>query len=245
MSSRETEPRQRRSCLAKAIMSGVDGGILGGVIGSLMASRAVLSVGLSVESVKLIARSGVASAFSFGGFLAVYNGGICSLERFRKRRDMANPFIVGALVGVGGAIPGYLTPQPQAPWAFRNPRALFGAGLSSALLCSFFWSLSSGSSSSSESPASSPTSPPSEQAAPALEQLQAKQSLPALSSPRTLPSNTSLDEGQLPEAAGAVDPPLAEGLSDPALPEPSSLPEALPAYQTAPSEQLQDPWASK
>ena len=32
---------------------------------------------------------------------------------------------------LAGALPGFLTPMPTAPWAYRNPRALAGAGKNS------------------------------------------------------------------------------------------------------------------
>merc|ERR1719198_1372017 len=47
-------------------------------------------------------------------------------------------------MGLAGALPGFLTPMPTAPWAYRNPRALAGAALSSGALCSFFWWFSNG-----------------------------------------------------------------------------------------------------
>ena len=76
------------------------------------------------------------SAISLGGFLSFYNGGTCSLERARGKKDAFNPFAVGGLIGIAGGLPGYLTPMPHAPYLYRNTRALAGAGLSSALLCS-------------------------------------------------------------------------------------------------------------
>uniref|UniRef100_A0A7S0L0E6 Mitochondrial import inner membrane translocase subunit TIM22 n=1 Tax=Coccolithus braarudii TaxID=221442 RepID=A0A7S0L0E6_9EUKA len=110
-----------------------------------MASRAALSIGLHADAVRLVFGGAVAGAMQFGGFLAVYNGGICTTERLRGKRDMANPFVVGGVMGVSGALPSFVQPTSSAPWAYRNPRALAAAGLSSAMMCSFFWSLGSSS----------------------------------------------------------------------------------------------------
>ena len=123
--------RRQRSCLAQTIGSAIDGGIFGGAIGSIMATGNALQLGLTNGGFRLILRSGAASAVSIGGFLATYNGGVCSLERWRKRRDVVNPFIIGGIMGVAGAVPGYLTPHPAAPWAYRNPRALVSGGFTS------------------------------------------------------------------------------------------------------------------
>ena len=84
----------------------------------------------------------VRSGLSFASFLATYNGGTCVLENARGKRDVFNPFVVGGGIGLAGALPGWMTPLPHAPWTYRNNRALVGAGLSSALLCSFFYMLS-------------------------------------------------------------------------------------------------------
>ena len=92
----DDETRKRRpGCLARAIGSGLDGGIMGGAIGAIMASGTALQAGFSGGGLQLLARAGFRSAISFGGFLASYNGGICSLERMRGKRDFINPFVVG------------------------------------------------------------------------------------------------------------------------------------------------------
>ena len=131
--------RRQRSCLGKAIASGLDGGLLGAAIGAIMASGSAFQLGFSRAGAMLIGRAGLSSALSFGGFLSVYNGGICSLERWRAKQDAFNPFVVGGFIGVAGALPGYVVALPHAPWSYRSPRALVGAGLSTAMLCSFFW----------------------------------------------------------------------------------------------------------
>lgn len=98
-------PRKKeRSCLALTIGAAVDGGIFGAAIGAIMASGAALQAGFTHGGLRLILRSGFATAISVGGFLGSYNGGICTLERFRKRRDAINPAIVGGIMGVVGAV---------------------------------------------------------------------------------------------------------------------------------------------
>lgn len=141
----DRKPRRQMSCLGKAITSAIEGGIIGGALGGIMASGSALSLGFSVQALGLIARLSFSSALSFGGFLAAFNGGSCSMERLRGTRDWFNPFVMGGVMGVAGALPGFFRPLPTAPWAYRNPRALAGAGLSSAALCSFFWWFSNGS----------------------------------------------------------------------------------------------------
>ena len=130
------KPRRPVSCLAKTIGAALDGGIFGAAIGGLMATGPAFSHGLMNGGMRFIMRSGMQSALSVGGFMATYNGGICSLEKLRARRDVVNPFAVGFGIGVAGALPGYLQPLPNAPWAFRNSRALVGGGFGSAMLCS-------------------------------------------------------------------------------------------------------------
>eukprot|EP00966_Prymnesium_polylepis_P065268 1514896-Prymnesium_polylepis.1 len=78
-----------------------------------MASGGALQLGFFNGGLQLMMRSGMGSAMSVGGFLASYNGGVCSLERFRRRKDAANPFVVGGAMGLVGAIPGYLVQSPQ------------------------------------------------------------------------------------------------------------------------------------
>jgi len=203
-----------------------------------MATRTALSYGFNLDALRLILRSGMTSAFSFGGFLAVYNGGICSLEKFRGSRDIVNPFVVGACIGVVGAVPGYLTPQPQAPWAFRNPRALVGAGLSSALLCSFFWGLSAGGTSRDAPAAAVQDSPP----APGFQQAPAVPQIPAVvpSAPAALPAGYDLPGARLPGLDGGRQ--TEDSL---VFSEAASGAAPLAETATASSEQLKDPWASK
>ena len=138
------QPRRKASCLAQTVGSLIDGGVFGAAIGSLMATGPAFSQGLFNGGLRIILRSGLQSALSVGGFMSVYNGGICSFESLRSKRDVLNPFLVGGLIGVAGGLPGFVRPLPTAPWAYRNPRALVGSGLGSAMLCSFFWMLSAG-----------------------------------------------------------------------------------------------------
>ena len=138
------QPRRKASCLARTVGSLIDGGVFGAAIGSLMATGPAFSQGLFNGGLRIILRSGLQSALSVGGFMSVYNGGICSFESLRSKRDVLNPFLVGGLIGVAGGLPGFVRPLPTAPWAYRNPRALVGSSLGSAMLCSFFWMLSAG-----------------------------------------------------------------------------------------------------
>jgi hypothetical protein len=139
------EPRKRRSCLARMFNSAVDGVILGGALGGIIASTRAFELGVSGGAGRFMLASSLRSGLSFAWFLASFNGGTCTLENMRGKRDVVNPFVVGGLMGVAGALPGYMTPMPHAPWTYRNNRALAGAGISSALLCSFFYFISSAS----------------------------------------------------------------------------------------------------
>lgn len=125
--------KRQRSCLAVTVGAAIDGCIFGGAIGAIMSSGTAFQAGLTNGGLQVILRSGAASALSVGGFLASYNGGVCTMERMRSRRDVVNPFIVGGVMGVLGAVPGYLRPHPAAPWAYRNPRALVSGGLTSCV----------------------------------------------------------------------------------------------------------------
>jgi len=236
------EQREQRSCLAKAVASGIDGGLFGGAIGLIMTSRTALSFGLSVHSLRILVAGTVSSAVSFGGFLACYNGGVCSLERFRRRRDAVNPFVVGGVIGVAGALPSYATPQANAPWAYRNPRTLVGAAFSSGALCSFFWVLSRG---------GQPQALP-EPAAPTPPELPASSQLP----PLPLPSSQPLEPQQanpppalvMNEASGGdwgrdEMPARLDGPADVAAPPPGDGPRLQ--AQSPSNEALNDPWASK
>ena len=158
-------PRRRRSCLVRAIGSAVDGCILGGALGGIFASGQALQLGLVGGGI-FVLRSAARSAISLGGFLSFYNGGTCSLERARGKKDAFNPFAVGGLIGIAGGLPGYLTPMPHAPYLYRNTRALAGAGLSSALLCSALPFLFGGGTPREEAPGAPPVAAPEERVAP-------------------------------------------------------------------------------
>ena len=95
--------RRQRSCLAVTISAAIDGGIFGAAIGSIMASGSALQLGIANGGLRLLMRSGMASAVSVGGFLASYNGGVCYLERFRRKRDVVNPAVVGGVSECAGA----------------------------------------------------------------------------------------------------------------------------------------------
>ena len=124
--------RRPRSCLGVTLGAALDGAIFGSAIGAFMAAGNAYRA--SSGGLKILLRSGAASGMSVGGFLATYNGGVCSLEKLRTRKDFVNPFIVGGFMGVAGAVPGYLQPLPAAPWAYRNPRALISSGFTSCVL---------------------------------------------------------------------------------------------------------------
>ena len=241
MASAEPQQGKKRtaSCLAKTVGSLLDGGVFGAAIGSLMAAGPAFSQGLFNGGLRFLVRSGLQSALSVGGFMATYNGGICSLERLRAKRDVVNPFLVGGLIGVAGSVPGFVRPLPNAPWAYRNPRALVGSGLGSALLCSFFWLLSNGAGERQPAPA------PAEPAAEATR-------VSALAPPASLPTPTAdgFPQFDSPVETQAVETPgFSDGLAKP----PAGLgvtPLAAAAARAgaeAPSgsEQITDPWAAK
>eukprot|EP00316_Scyphosphaera_apsteinii_P009014 CAMPEP_0119307530 /NCGR_PEP_ID=MMETSP1333-20130426/8002_1 /TAXON_ID=418940 /ORGANISM="Scyphosphaera apsteinii, Strain RCC1455" /LENGTH=243 /DNA_ID=CAMNT_0007311093 /DNA_START=31 /DNA_END=762 /DNA_ORIENTATION=- len=241
-----TDPKlQKPSCLAKAIVSAIEGGIVGSIIGSLMACPAAISLGISGTALRLIFQGGVRSAFQLGGFLACFNGGICSMERLRDQRDAKNPFIVGGVMGVAGALPAYLMPLPSAPWSYRNGRALAGAGISSALLCSFFWSFSQSSKESHPTPvpaAPLPVQPQSDAPSQHMPELLAAAQAqpeplrmdasvaPASGFPSTSSWNAAPHQLSSEESADTA-PAVAEQLDD--------------RWAHQPKEQLQDPWANK
>ena len=138
-------PRQR-SCLAKGIVSFIDGGMFGGAIGGIIASAqaiSALSAGSDtiVSAVQHVVRSGFRSALSLGVALAGYSGGVCSLEKARGRRDMVNPFLVGGLMGAVGSVQRveFHDGQHKKRALSFNPRAMMGGAFSSAALCSLFW----------------------------------------------------------------------------------------------------------
>ena len=68
-------------------------------------------------------------------------GGVCSLERWRARKDALNPFVVGGLMGVVGSIQrvDYHDGRTKSRAFAINPRAMLASGTSSALLCTLFW----------------------------------------------------------------------------------------------------------
>ena len=140
----EARRTEKRGCLARTIGSAMDGAILGGGLGGIMAMGQAATHGISASAISLVVRSAIRSGLSLAGFLAAFNGGTCSLESARGKSDVFNPFAVGCAIGIAGALPGWIAPLPHAPYLYRNNRALAGAGLSSAMLCSFFYFLSGG-----------------------------------------------------------------------------------------------------
>uniref|UniRef100_A0A7S0E8Y0 Mitochondrial import inner membrane translocase subunit TIM22 n=1 Tax=Phaeocystis antarctica TaxID=33657 RepID=A0A7S0E8Y0_9EUKA len=243
----QQEKKKTGSCLGRTVGSLIDGGVFGGAIGSLMATGPAFSQGLFNGGLRILLRSGLQSAVSVGGFMATYNGGICSLESMRSKRDVVNPFLVGGLIGVAGAIPGFVRPLPTAPWAYKNPRALVGSGLGSAMLCSFFWMLSAGglerqpATAPAAEPAAAERQPvpvPAARAPPASQPTQPADAYPQYDSPV---------ETQAVEMPG-----FADGLAEPHPPVGFAAAPLAPANpglgaDLAPSgsEQISDPWAAK
>ena len=249
-------PRRKPSCLARTIGSALDGGIFGAAIGSLMATGPAFSHGLLQGGLAHILRSGVRSALSVGGFMATYNGGLCTLEKTRQKRDVFNPFFLGGFIGVAGAIPGYVQPLASAPWAYRNPRALIGSGLGSAALCSFFWMISSGGAvERTEQPAAPPTAPVMPTAAPAvpapLPGLQAEGAFAQLAPAQVAVETPGFAQpaaaevgGETPSFAPSFTPAAVE-VDTPGFAE--RLPPPPPTSDRpaqAGGEQMHDPWAS-
>ena len=144
----QQQPRRQLSCLGKSLISFIDGGTFGAAIGGIFAGvSAVSSVTAGSESIlgaaRTVFRASAASAFSLGVALGGYTGGVCSLERWRGKRDFINPFIVG---GIGGALGAIQRVQIHDGQTKRTVLAFSGRGLmagsaSSALLCSVFWYL--------------------------------------------------------------------------------------------------------
>ena len=107
---------------------------------------AVSSVTAGSESILGAARTvfrASAASTGLGVALGGYTGGVCSLERWRGKRDFINPFIVG---GIGGALGAIQRVQIHDGQTKRTVLAFSGRGLmagsaSSALLCSVFWYL--------------------------------------------------------------------------------------------------------
>lgn len=215
--------RRERSCLAVYIGSALDGGVFGAIIGALFATAPAVSHGLLNGGLRFIGASAMRSGFSLGGFMATYNGGVCSLEKARGTKDVLNPFVVGFGSGVVGALPGYVHPMPQAPWAYRNPRALLGGGLGSGLLCAFFWGLSR---------VGRETAAPAEEEKAAAPQ---PPSAPLVRPPAAVPQMPKPVETEFLDAAGAP-PAAAPDFATFAPP---------PDQQGGDAEALRDPWASK
>ena len=69
------------------------------------------------------------------------SGGVCVLERMRGRKDAANPFLIGGLMGAVGSVTRieYHDGQTKRKALSMNPRVMLGSATSSALLCSLFW----------------------------------------------------------------------------------------------------------
>ena len=240
MSAGEQQQGKKRpaSCLAKFVGSAIDGGVFGAAIGSLMATGPAFSQGLLNGGLRFLLRSGLQSALSVGGFMSVYNGGVCSLESLRSKKDVVNPFIVGGGIGIVGAMPGYLRPLPTAPWAYKNPRALVGNGLGSAMLTSFFWLLSHGGGERQPVPAP---------AEPATEPTHAVRVPSALAQPAPLPAQAEdFSEFDSPVETQAVElPGFSDGLAKP----PADFGRAATARDGAAAsggsaEQITDPWAA-
>ena len=227
------DKKRTGSCLARTVGSLIDGGVFGAAIGSLMATGPAFSQGLFNGGLRILLRSGLQSAVSVGGFMSVYNGGICSLESLRSKRDVVNPFLVGGLIGVAGAIPGFVRPMPTAPWAYKNPRALVGSGLGSAMLCSFFWMLSAGGLERQPAPET-----------PAAE----SQPIPVARAPASLPTQSADGYPQFdsPVETQAVEMPgFADGLAEPPAGFAAAAARAGAEAPSSGSEQISDPWAAK
>lgn len=244
-------PKKRQlSCLGKALISFVDGGMFGAAIGSIVASaQAVTSVASGADSIPSAARgvfrAGWQGGLRLGAALAGYSGGVCSLEKMRGRRDAANPFLIGGVMGALGTVQrvDYHDGQTQHRRVLSvNPRAMMGASLSSALLCTMFWYLQT------------PSRHAREQRV--EDQLQPEKMPPQV--PTTIPE-APVDE-QLRAAAPAVDSsgaiyttpfetpstPRSE-LLDPLTPSSETLTAPTPVIEPGASAdyQLQDPWAAK
>ncbi len=141
-------PRRQLNCLGKAIVAFLDGASLGAAIGGIISgAQAVGGLSSGTETVgsaiRHVGRSALRSGLSIGGVIAGYTGGVCSLERLRSKRDVANPFLVGGVLGAASTL--RMVEHHDGRNKVRAlslvPRAMVGAGLSSALLCSLFWSL--------------------------------------------------------------------------------------------------------
>jgi hypothetical protein len=138
--------KRQRSCVGTAVVSFVDGSFFGGAIGGIIASASaiggIMSGAESVGSAFMhVIRSGGRSALSLGSLIAGYNGGVCTLERLRRKRDVANPFVIGGIMGFVGSVSRIEVHDGQHKRRVLalNPRAALSGALSSAMLCSVFW----------------------------------------------------------------------------------------------------------
>ena len=139
-------PRRQLSCLGKGIISCIDGGCFGAAIGAIFSSaRAMSSLAAGTESVVgalgMVARSGLQSGLSLGAALGFYSGGVCSLEQFRSKRDLVNPFLVGGIMGAFGAVQRVEVHDGQRKMRVLaySPRGMAVGALTSGMLCSLFW----------------------------------------------------------------------------------------------------------
>lgn len=141
-------PKTRRelSCIGKSILALIDGGTFGAAIGGIFASaNAIGSITGGTESIvgaaRTVFRASAASAMSLGLALGAYTGGVCSMERWRGKKDVVNPFVIGGIGGAIGAIQRVEAHDGQhrrTVLAFSG-RGLMAGSLSSAMLCSVFW----------------------------------------------------------------------------------------------------------
>ena len=147
-SQNRSQRRAKLSCLGKSILSFVDGSTLGATIGGIISSVQAMS-GLSAgnetlgSAVRHVGKSTLKSGFSIGGAIACYNGGVCSLENARGKRDAANPFLVGGLLGALSSFSFQEVHDGQFKRRMLtfNTRSATGAAISSAMLCTLFWSM--------------------------------------------------------------------------------------------------------
>jgi hypothetical protein len=263
--------KRQRSCVGTAIVSFVDGSFFGGAIGGIIASASaiggVLSGGESVGSAFMhVLRSGGRSALSLGSLVAGYNGGVCTLERMRRKRDVANPFVIGGLMGLVGSVSrvDVHDGQHKRRVLALNPRLALSSALSSAMLCSVFWWMQrrddGDAARVAEPPSTAPPPVPGAVRVPAAGQDASSDPFPAQSedfvstpafvAPQGLsPSAFLLPSTELtaPDAAATNDPPamspgFVEVETEPRPGDGRSAPDGS-GLQARP-EQLQDPWAS-
>ena len=143
-----TPQRRQRSCVANGCVAFIDGAFFGGAIGGIINSAQAMS-GLASgaetmgSALRHVIRSSARSGISLGLALATYSSGVCSLERARGKRDVANPFLVGGMLGAVGSIQTVELHDGQRKTRAlaANPRAMIGGTLSSAMLCALFWQM--------------------------------------------------------------------------------------------------------